>query len=1007
MKGERSPFGELVRRYRHRLGLSQQDLAAYIVRLGIERPEIAALGTMVEKTIANIEAPRADSAKHVRPRPANVRLLAAVFGLQPDTPEYEEFMDAASLPTTNLPALWSVAEDRAAPRSTSEFVVGGRETQLAQLVLALDETLAGVPQAVFVSGEAGIGKTSLIHEVAHRAFVAHPTLVVVWSGSSRGAADVFHPVRHALRLLIGDTAVASPRQLISPDNGERLVRRAPAAIQALATHGDSLIERLIPAEAVIAQGHALGLRPGSWQMRLRQIARTPPEARLAAGGPNEQVARLLQMIAGSGPLLLVIEDLHWTDPDTIGLLLYLLDRLHDRHDLPLLLVGSLRPTPPEPSATAGAADIAALLTEARRCFMEPVVDLAATVGRAPGRAFISGALDREANRISPAFRELLFARTGGHPLFTLELLRWFQTHGTLKQDRDGTWFDTNAPADHIIPEGISAVIRERLAPLTSELRRLLQICSVQGEIFAAEITAEVAAMPPDALAALLEERLVRQSQWLTADGTTVVGGRQLHRYRFGHALFHEYVYASLSDADRASYHARTAEVLQQLYGLGTNVGAGEIARQFELAGRDDEAARAYKDAGDFNMRMLEYDAAARCFARAIELADRISAPALVGLCFVGLANCARSQGKTDTAVRDASEALSLARAANLPAVEAHSLTVLGVVDYDAGRTARAVARLMTALPLLDQVGDQAEYCRAQTLLSHVFYTEGKYDEALRHAERSAALAALLSDEWLAVDALVAAANCQTDLGLYRRAIAAYEQAVTQARAAGYRRGVAIGLINIGLCRAERREWELASDALHDVLSLVTETTMPRTVGNAELYLALVAEGRGDLPLADRHYTASLEMRRANRQTGLARDSVAGLLRIAIAEGDLVRMRELYDQLAGWLREHGVTGAEFPGRMYLSLYRAQLAQGDTMAACAWLAEGIAFLNEHAALLADPAARQSYLDNVPVHHELRQLAGERRGGEAARRRGGQAARRSGIVGAGLAPPNRRAH
>ena len=89
------------------------------------------------------------------------------------------------------------------------------------------------------------------------------------------------------------------------------------------------------------------------------------------------------------------------------------------------------------------------------------------------------------------FREQLYTHTGGHPLFTVELLRDFQERGFLTKDPNGAWVIDQEMDWKMLPARVEGVVAERLQGLESEILESLSIASVEGEQFTAEVIAEV------------------------------------------------------------------------------------------------------------------------------------------------------------------------------------------------------------------------------------------------------------------------------------------------------------------------------------------------------------------------------------------------------------------------------------------------------------------------------------------------------------------------------------
>ena len=132
-----------------------------------------------------------------------------------------------------------------------------------------------------------------------------------------------------------------------------------------------------------------------------------------------QYSAALSAIARQRPLVLILEDLHWVDSASSGLLFHLSrEAAHSR----MLILGTYRPDEVAVSRGEMAHPLAEMLSELKRRHGDIWLDLG-ELAEADGRRFVEAYLDTQPNRLGPAFREALFNRTGGHALFTVELVR--------------------------------------------------------------------------------------------------------------------------------------------------------------------------------------------------------------------------------------------------------------------------------------------------------------------------------------------------------------------------------------------------------------------------------------------------------------------------------------------------------------------------------------------------------------------------------------------------------
>jgi hypothetical protein len=252
---------------------------------------------------------------------------------------------------------------------------------LAALQAHLDRALAGQGGVAFVCGEAGGGKTTLAVEFANRALAAHRDLLVaVGSCDARlGLGDPYQPFREALRLLGGATEIF----------GRRLREGRSLIGEALLEAGPDLPGTLLPAGDQVP-GDAAG----------------SPDLGVAQAALFEQVTEVLRAVARRRPLILILDDLHWVDAQSAGLLFHLGRHLAERR---LLIVGTYRPEEVHwTEAASSRQHSAAGQGESRRPLLPVIHGLQREFGQfmvdldqANGRAFVDAFLDKPAGRSVP------------------------------------------------------------------------------------------------------------------------------------------------------------------------------------------------------------------------------------------------------------------------------------------------------------------------------------------------------------------------------------------------------------------------------------------------------------------------------------------------------------------------------------------------------------------------------------------------------------------------------
>ena len=576
----------------------------------------------------------------------------------------------------------------------------GRDADLVRLRERLEQALKGQRQLVFVTGEPGIGKTALVEALL--AGIDEGVPLRIGRGQcveQHGAGEPYLPVLEALgRLGRG----VGREQLV-----QILRQQAPTWLA-------QLPGLLADDEVEAVQRRAQG---ATRERMLRELVEA------------------LEAVTHDAPLVLLLEDLHWSDSATIDLLGMLARR---RDPARLLVLGTYRP-----ADVAGAAhplkpvkqelQVHGYCQELHLEFLS-----LSAVEQYLSRRFSGHGFPSELARV-------LHRNTDGNPLFLVSTIDYLIGQGHL-HEAGGHW-ELAGPLDEIAsrtPETLAQVVERQVERLTGEEQAMLAVGSVAGAEFSAAVAAADGIDRHDA-----ERRcdaLARRGQFVRAAGVAEwPDGTVAARYAFIHTLYQRALYARIPIGRRVGLHLRTGECLESGYGERAGEIAGELAMHFE-GGRDYErAARYRRQAGEHALRQHANREAAAHAAQALHLLEALPdsperiqqelalqimlGAALTATQGYGAAEVARPYERARELCAQMGDTVRL-----LP-------VLLGLGRFHLSRGELPIARDVSArlLGIAEATHDATVGLAAHNAVGIMAFYAGEFETALAHVEQSARL----------------------------------------------------------------------------------------------------------------------------------------------------------------------------------------------------------------------------------------------------------------------------
>lgn len=738
----------------------------------------------------------------------------------------------------------------------------GRQRELAQLTAAIEPLFAGKPAGIItLLGEAGIGKTRLLHELRQQ------LAAVTWFACP--ADEIRHysldPFRQLLRAYCAQSAAGDAQA--NMENERRFMGKLSALLAA--TRDPDLradLERGLPFLAALTDLPW----PGS------PYEQVDPKARF----DNTLAALQAFLLAESRlrPAVLALEDAHWLDADSVQFLRTL---SHNLGDAPLAILLVSR----EPLAVTGfAAGLPRHLLQLAPLTAAELGELAQAHLHTP---------------VAPRLLELLQARTEGNPFFAEQMLRHLQERDLLATDAAGVIPAAGATS---LPADVRGVLIARVDQLAEPVRDVVQCAAVLGRTFETAVLAQFAPA-----GAPLDLRLAAATDagiWAPLDSA---------RYQFQHALLRDAVYDMQLRGRLRHLHETAADALAHIHSASPPPYYGDLAYHYGQAGNTAQECYYARLAGEraaaqfanaeavtylsralaltaenetaaryalLLARMLVYDLQGTRAAQQADLialaalAERLNDDAKRAAVAVQAARYAYLTGDYRTAVSAAARAAALVPGDSETATRAH--LVWGQAHSWLGDYPAARVHLTEALTAAQTTGLTTVQTHCWLNLGIVSYSETDFVRAHVEITEALRLSRACGDRRIEGMALGTLGSIAYDQGDYSDAKPWYQQALDICREIGDRPNQGVSLGNLGNIALYQGDYSAAQRYAEETLVVCRE--VGNRYGEVVVYhqLGQIARNLGDHAAARAFYEQSLQLARAIEGQGEAGDALASL-----------------------------------------------------------------------------------------------------------------------------------
>jgi class 3 adenylate cyclase/tetratricopeptide (TPR) repeat protein len=577
----------------------------------------------------------------------------------------------------------------------------GRDAEMNKLERCFEAAGRGEPQMVNLVGEAGIGKSRLVHDLRRRLEAEGVLFLQGHCQSHRQGA--FLPFIEVVRTVFGIT---------EGDPQADITRRLRAGLEIVGLDADEAVPHLL---------NLLGLHVEGRTFRKE-------DSELAGQRVRDILQRLLLERSRLSPVVLFIDDLHWIDPPSEDYLCWLADV---ESELPILAVCAYRPHYVPPWAERSN------VTEIR---LEPL----------PRGCALDILRHRFGTEDLPAeLVRLVLSKAEGNPLFVEEVANYLVEKGCVRE-RDGRIEFDALSDDAGLPATLQNLLMERVDRLPDQSRSILRAAAVVGRRFPVDVVRLACGLERSAVEQRMRELERQELIFLNRD-----------EYQFKHALIQDAVYESLLATQREDLHEKVAVAIEGLNADRLGEVADALARHYGETARAEKAALYMALAGEKSLRVYSLEEAHRFFAQVVELCERVPGCANEAFLTDVLLNLARVhyfRADFSALIKMASQYLPMVEELGDPRRLSRFLVEIGYAYMFAAQPSQGQPHLERALALAEASGDEegTGYASMGLMWRWVFWepaVEESRQNVARLAGRAVEIGTRLEDVWLTMKGL--------------------------------------------------------------------------------------------------------------------------------------------------------------------------------------------------------------------------------------------------------------
>jgi len=844
----------------------------------------------------------------------------------------------------------------------------GREPEMAALRNIYEDAIRGGETSLaLIAGEAGIGKTRLLMAFAGWASSQpeEPTLL-----RGRAITSSQSIPYHIFRNLF-----AKHFDILESDSSTQALRKFRRGMHPI-----------LDEEQADLVGQLVGF----------DFKSSPAVMRLV-GNPSFSEIALLYLVnffrkKVEEPLILMFEDLHWMDDSSLNLITELGTKLRAEENSKLLIVCTSR----------------MLFFERRENWGEGLSGFTRLnlkrLSQLRSRTLIEDILFRVED-VPDSFFDLVIDAAAGNPFFIEELIKMLIDEGVIDTDEDQWHLHLEKLKAIHVPHTLVGILQARIDRLSPQEKSALQVAAVIGRTFWDGILCELSGEPVEPeqiqshLSALRQRGLIFQ-----LERSSIAGNQE---YLFKHALVRDATYDTVLLKHRRTYHRQVAEWIEANAGERLEEHLALIAYHYAQGGSLDLAADWLIRAGKRAANLFSMGEAKLLFEQALEIIPEADLR-LRWEATLGHSEAMGVLGHRQERQKDDQDLLEIAQQLQDDHLLSEVYFLIGSQAHREGDNKKALKSLEKAQKSAQRVDDLSMQAQVLPMQIAILTVEGDMESASALVAHALEITEASTDPNIIARALTNIALYYQAVGDITQSVAFMHQQKQINQQQGDRLGEAIGLINLGYFYLSFGQFSTAHEMLTEALDIARKLEARRVIAYGLLNLGL-AEWRLDHPqdamqtlnrcsgrlealcdqrgLASRHFYLGLALEKAGNtsqaaehfqiaqggfddlgMTGQALEARAGLIRLALTDGDQQKAAQLTQKIDEFLHEKGCRGFELPILVFLTCAEVYRFTGASEKFQRVIEEGCREIQAQIEQISDLDWKESFLNNIPENQAL---------------------------------------